>query len=198
MTINILVLYYSKYGNCEKMAQLVSRGVESIKDVNAICRTVPPIRPINDTTTQKVPSQGAPYVTLQDLENADGLCLGCPTHFGNMPAAMKSFWDQTTGIWLSGKLINKPAGLFTSAGSLHGGHESTLLSMMLPLMHHGMIIAGVPYDVDSLQKTQTGGTPYGASHLAGHKSDNAISIDEKNICIALGKRIAHLATSLSS
>jgi len=196
MSVNILVLYYSRYGNCEKMANLICRGIEAINDAQAICKTVPDIRAINDQEFKQLPDTGAPFATLEDLKNADGLIYGCPTHFGNMPAAMKAFWDQTTGIWLCGSLTNKPAAVFTSTSSLHGGQETTLMSMMLPLLHHGMLITGVPYTETDLQTTKTGGTPYGASHVAGPKSDQSISNEEKNICIALGSRLAKLAITI--
>ena len=194
----ILILYYSTNGSCEAMANLISRGVSSVNNAQPICRTVPQLKPINDPQYQAMPKQGYPYATLKDLEQADGLCLGCPTYFGNMPAAMKAFWDQTTSLWFNGSLVNKPAGLFTSASSLHGGHESTLLSMMLPLLHHGMLITGIPYTEKALATTTSGGTPYGASHMAGNESRAPITEAEKQLCIALGKRIANLATLTTS
>lgn len=195
---NILVLFFSQHNNCQQMADLVARGVENVADCNAIARTVPPIKASNDPNFTEIPDDGAPYATLSDLEQADGLCLGAPTHFGNMPAALKHFWDQTTGLWLSGALNKKPAGVFTSTGSLHGGQETTLLTMMIPLLHHGMIITGLPYSEEALLTTRTGGTPYGPSHLAGTDGSNPISDEEKQLCIALGKRVAALAKQLAT
>jgi NAD(P)H dehydrogenase (quinone) len=195
--VKILVLYYSKNHSCANMSKLICRGIESIKDAQAICKTIPEIKPLNSQETIQVPEQGPPFATLKDLEKIDGLCLGCPSYFGNMPAAMKHFIDQTTSLWFSGTLTGKPASLFTSSSSMHGGNEAVLLSMMIPLLHHGMIISGVPYQEQSLAKTTTGGTPYGASHYAGETSNNLIDQNEKELCIALGKRIANLATQLA-
>ena len=188
----ILVLYYSCHGHCEQMANLVCRGIEAIDTCQAICRTVPPLKAINDPLCETCPTAGAPYATLEDLAQADGLCLGAPTHFGNMPAPMKAFWDQTTSLWLSGILVNKFAGVFTSTGSLHGGQETTLISMMLPLLHHGMILVGLPYTEADLLTTRTGGTPYGATHVAGLDGKHPVSEEEQRLCMALGKRIASL------
>ncbi|MBM94208.1 MAG: NAD(P)H-quinone oxidoreductase [Legionellales bacterium] len=194
----ILVLYYSRSGHCEKMAHLVCRGIESIADMNAQLRTVPPLKTYNDPTHEPIPTSGAPYATLEDLAHADGLCLGCPTHFGNMPAPMKAFWDNTTSLWKSGALIDKVAGVFTSTGSLHGGQETTLITMMLPLLHHGMIMVGLPYSEHTLLSTRSGGTPYGATHVAGSQGDLDLTEDEKTLCIALGTRIALKTQQLQS
>lgn len=192
---NILILYYSRYGATEKMAKLIARGVEAVDGVAAKIRTVPSVSSNTEATEPAVPESGAVYATLEDLENCDGLILGSPTRFGNMAAAMKYFIDGTSNLWMSGKLINKPAGVFSSTSSLHGGQESTLLSMMLPLIHHGMIIVGSPYSEAALSNTTTGGTPYGPTHVAGDGS-NPISKDEESLCIAFGKRIANIAKKL--
>lgn len=192
----ILVLYYSRYGATEQMAKLIARGVEAIDGITAKIRTVPSVSANTQATEPAVPDQGAVYARLEDLQSCAGLILGSPTRFGNMAAPMKYFLDSTSGLWLSGSLINKPAGVFSSTSSLHGGQESTLLSMMLPLLHHGMIIAGSPYSEEALSNTTTGGTPYGPTHLAGNNSDNPISPEEEKLCIAFGKRIASLASKL--
>lgn len=190
----ILILYYSNNGSTEKMANQIARGVESIEDAEAVLRTVPAISTVCEQTEDTIPAQGAPYATLEDLKSCDGLALGSPTHFGNMAGALKHFIDKTTEIWFPGTLSGKPAGVFTSAGSMHSGHESTLLSMMLPLMHHGMLIVGIPSNEPSLKETRSGGTPYGPSHLAS--STNDLSPDEKTICRALGNRLAKTAIAL--
>lgn len=189
----ILILYYSRYGATKNMAQQIARGVESTQDCEAVIRTVPAVSPNCEQTEATIPESGALYVTKDDVQNCDALILGSPTRFGNMAAPLKYFLDTTADLWLSGSLINKPAGVFTSTGSLHGGQETTLLTMMLPLIHHGAIIVGVPYSVAELSSTQTGGTPYGPSHLAGPNSDLPLSEDEKKICHAFGQRIAKLA-----
>lgn len=198
MTKKILVLYYSQSGNVAQMAQQVARGVESVDEAEAMIRTVPKVSVVSEATAPTVPEEGAPYVTLEELADCDGLALGSPTRFGNMAAPMKYFWDGTGGLWMKGSLVNKVAGVFTSTGSMHGGQESTLLTMMVPLLHHGMIIAGVPYTEPELMKTRTGGTPYGPSHLSGESSDLPLSKEEKDLCQALGKRIAKLCLQLSS
>ncbi|HID46822.1 MAG TPA: NAD(P)H:quinone oxidoreductase [Chromatiaceae bacterium] len=177
------------------MARLVARGVEE-GGMEAMLRTVPEVSPVSEATAPPVPENGPPYVELDDLQNCAGLALGSPTRFGNMAAAMKHFLDSTSGLWLGGALIGKPAGVFTSTSSLHGGQESTLLSMMLPLLHHGMLISGVPYSEPELLATTTGGTPYGTSHLAGNDSKLPISDEEKALCRAQGKRLAQLAAKL--
>jgi NAD(P)H dehydrogenase (quinone) len=192
----ILVLYYSQGGAVREMAQLIARGVESVKEVKARIRTVPKVSPNCEATEPEVPEQGDPYVEHADLEACAGLALGSPTRFGNMAAPMKYFLDGTAGLWLKGTLIGKPAAVFTSSGSMHGGNESTLLTMMLPLLHHGALIVGLPYSEPSLSNTKTGGTPYGASHIGGAMDDQPISDDEKKLCIALGKRLALTALKL--
>ncbi len=192
---NILILYYSRDGATAKMANQIARGVESAGLIDVILRTVPEVSANCEKTADIIPEQGPPYATLEDLKKCSGLALGSPTHFGNMAAAMKYFWDSTTEIWLSGALTNKPAGVFTSTGSMHGGHESTLLSMLLPLMHHGMMVLGVPYSENALRETQSGGTPYGPSHT---HAESGLTDDEKIICQALGKRLAQTVLKLNS
>lgn len=193
----VLVLYYSRNGHVAEMADFLGRGVESVGGIEARLRTVPAISPVTEQTEPSVPESGAIYATLDDLKHCSGLLLGSPTRFGNMAAPLKYFLDTTTSIWLSGALENKPAGVFTSTGSLHGGQESTLLSMMTPLLHHGMVITGLPYSNSELSATTTGGTPYGSSHWAGTQGDKALSEDEKNLCYAQGKRLATLALALT-
>jgi NAD(P)H dehydrogenase (quinone) len=194
----ILVLYYSQGGAVRNMAQLIARGVESVDGAKARVRTVPKVSSNCEATEADIPENGDPYVELQDLEQCIGLALGSPTRFGNMAAPMKYFLDGTSGLWLKGALINKPACVFTSSGSMHGGNETTLLTMMLPLMHHGMLMVGLPYSESALSSTTSGGTPYGASHIGGAMDDKPISDDEKKLCIALGKRIAQTALKLSA
>ena len=194
----ILVLYYSRYGNTQKMAELIARGVDEVEGASAKLRTVPPVSTTIEATDAAVPAEGAPYATQEDLKNCDGLVLGSPTRFGNMAAPMKYFWDQTGGAWAEGNLIGKAAAVFTSTASVHGGQETTCLSMMLPLIHHGAILVGLPYSEPELSAmTCGGGTPYGASHTAGPKGDVAITEDEKKLCIALGKRLATVAKALA-
>jgi NAD(P)H dehydrogenase (quinone) len=192
----ILVLYYSRSGATAEMARLVVRGAEGVDGVDAMLRTVPEVSENCESMQAKVPDQGAPYVTLDELKACDGLALGSPTRFGNMAAPLKYFLEKTSGHWLSGSLVGKPAGVFTSTSSLHGGQETTLLSMMIPLLHHGMLISGLPYTESELLTTITGGTPYGPSHLAGAQSDQPLSDDEKTLCLALGKRLAKLSLVL--
>jgi NAD(P)H dehydrogenase (quinone) len=194
----ILVLYYSQYGATRNMAQLIARGVEQVDGVRARLRTVPKISTVCETTEPGIPENGAPYVALHDLEECIGLALGSPTRFGNMASAMKYFWDGTGELWMKHTLVGKPAVLFTSTGTMHGGQESTLLSMMLPLLHHGMLIVGIPYSEVELGTTQGGGTPYGASHVAGLANDKPISDAEKKLCMALGHRLAQTALKLSA
>ena len=194
----ILVLYYSQGGSVHQMAQLIARGVESVKGMKARIRTVPKVSANCEATEPEVPASGAPYAELKDLQECIGLALGSPTRFGNMAAPMKYFLDGTTSLWLKGALIGKPAVVFTSTGSMHGGQETTLLSMMLPLMHHGMIIVGLPYSEPELSSTSSGGTPYGASHVAGATDDRPISDEERKLCIAVGKRLAETAQKLSA
>lgn len=192
----ILILYYSHGGATRDMAKLIARGVASIEGAQPRLRTVPKVSANHEATEPDIPESGYPYVELTDLEECAGLALGSPTRFGNMAAPMKYFLDATSGLWLQGALIGKPAAVFTSTSSMHGGQESTLLSMMLPLLHHGMLLLGLPYSEPALAATSTGGTPYGASHLAGVMNDKPISADEKALCIALGKRLAETAIKL--
>lgn len=192
----ILILYHSRLGSVEKLATLIACGVEATDGVEAIIRTVPNISANTEKDEQIVPESGAPYASLEDLKKCDGLLLGSPTRFGNMSAEMKHFLDSTSSIWMSGELQGKPAAVFSSSSSMHGGQESTLLSMMNPLLHHGMLIVGIPYSQHALSKTTTGGTPYGATHVAGSNNQNPISDDEKTLCIALGKRVASIAKKL--
>lgn len=191
----ILILYYSRYGAVKEMAQHIARGVEAA-GYEARVRTVPAVSTVCEATAGTVPDSGAPYVTLEDLENCAGLILGSPTRFGNMAAPLKYFLDTTSPLWAKGALINKPAAVFTSSSSLHGGQETTLISMMLPLMHHGMIMVGIPYSEPELNTTHTGGTPYGPTHVAGTDSKLPVSDEEKRLCAALGKRVASLAKKL--
>ena len=193
----ILVLYYSQTGAVKQMAQFVARGIEKVTGMGARLRTVPKVSTVIEATEPEVPDSGAPYVEYDDLEHCAGLALGSPTRFGNMAAPLKYFIDGTGGLWLRGTMSGKPAAVFTSTASLHGGQESTLLSMMLPLMHHGMLIVGVPYSEPQLMSTRSGGTPYGASHLAGANADQPITEDERRLCIALGTRLAEVAQKLS-
>lgn len=189
----ILVLYYSRYGATAKMADHIARGVELIDGMSAKLRTVPTVSPETEAIKDSIPESGAPYVTLDDLSDCAGLALGSPTRFGNMAAPMKYFLDQTTPLWLSGALVDKPAGVFTSSSTQHGGQESTLLSMMIPLLHQGMMIVGLPFTNAELNSTTTGGTPYGPSHVAGPDSKAPLSDDEVALCQAFGKRISMLA-----
>ena len=193
----ILVLYYSQGGAVREMAQLIARGVESVSDVKARIRTVPKVSANCEATEPDIPASGDPYCELNDLEECIGVALGSPTRFGNMAAPMKYFLDGTSGLWLKGTLIGKPACVFTSTGSMHGGNETTLLTMMLPLMHHGMMMVGLPYSEPELSSTQSGGTPYGASHVGGAMDDKPITAEEKKLCIALGKRLAETALMLA-
>ena len=195
--IDVLVLYYSRSGAVDHMAHLIARGVEQVAGARARIRSVPPVSAVCDRTEPAVPATGAPYASLGDLEQCAGLAVGSPTRFGNMAAPMKYFFDTTGTLWSRGTLAGKPAAVFTSTSTLHGGQESTLLSMMLPLLHHGMVILGLPYTHPSLTTTTSGGTPYGASHYAGPGNDLAISDDEKTLCLALGKRLAEVALKLS-
>lgn len=192
---SVLVLYYSRYGATQKMAQFIARGVEQVDGIEAVIRTVPPVSPNTEASSNPVPEEGAPFVTLDDLTHCDGLALGSPTRFGNMAAPLKHFLDTTSSLWISGGLIGKPACAFTSTASLHGGQESTLLSMMIPLIHHGMILVGTPFSEADLVNTQSGGTPYGPSHLAG-QDNRAITDEEKRLCIAQGKRLATITKKL--
>ena len=192
----ILILYYSQGGAVREMAQFISRGVESVSGAKARIRTAPKVSANHEATEPEIPTKGDPYVELSDLEECAGIALGSPTRFGNMAAPMKYFLDSTAGLWLKGSLIGKPAAVFTSSGSMHGGNESTLLTMMLPLLHHGALIVGIPYSEPALTSTQSGGTPYGASHIGGSMDDKPITEDEKKLCMALGKRLAETALKL--
>ncbi|EGV51350.1 NAD(P)H:quinone oxidoreductase [Candidatus Endoriftia persephone] len=192
----ILILYYSRHGATASMAQQIARGVEEIAGASARLRSVPEVSTECEAVADTIPDSGAPYVSAADLEGCDGLALGSPTRFGNMAAPMKYFLDSTSRLWMSGSLIGKPAGVFTSTSSMHGGQESTLLSMMLPLMHHGMLLLGLPYSETELLHTRTGGTPYGPSHLAGSDSKLPLSDEEKSLCRALGRRLAETANCL--
>jgi len=192
----ILVLYYSRHGATRKLAELIAQGVESVAGVDARLRTVPAVSSVAEATAPAIPPSSAPYVELTDLAECAGLALGSPTRFGNMAASLKYFLDGTATDWLAGTLAGKPACVFTSTGSLHGGQESTLLSMMLPLLHHGMLVMGLPYSHAELMTTSGGGSPYGASHWAGIDGDKAISEDEKRLAIAQGKRLAQTALAL--
>ena len=197
MACEILVLYYSRHGAVRQMAQLLARGVEQVSGAAARLRTVPPVAAITERAAPPVPDSGAPYVELRDLVECGGLALGSPTRFGNMAAPLKAFLDTTSELWLKGTLSGKPATVFTSTSTLHGGQETTLVSMMLPLLHHGMVIVGLPYTEPELTLTTTGGTPYGASHTAGTASDAPVSEHEKKLCMAQGRRLAQIALKLS-
>ncbi len=192
----ILILYYTRHGATAEMARQIARGVEEVGGMQARLRTVPAVSSVCEASEPDIPESGAPYVSEQDLEQCDGLMLGSPTRFGNMAAPMKYFLDTTSRLWMSGALIGKPAGVFTSTSSLHGGQESTLLSMMLPLLHHGMLIAGVPYSETTLLHTRSGGTPYGASHLAGSDSKLPLTDEEKQICRSQGRHLAEIVQRL--
>ncbi|WP_027328867.1 NAD(P)H:quinone oxidoreductase [Marinimicrobium agarilyticum] len=189
----ILILYYSRTGATRAMAQQIARGVNRAGGFEARLRTVPPVSADTEASAAAVPDSGAPYVTLEDLKHCSGLLLGSPTRFGNMAAPLKYFLDSTSSLWVNGDLIDKPAAVFTSTSSLHGGQEATLLSMMLPLLHQGMILVGQPYSEPALTQTRTGGTPYGASHWATGPEPEALSDDEITLCQALGERLARLA-----
>ncbi len=190
---DILVLYYSRHGATAKMAREIAHGVEQVNGITARLRTVPEVSTVCEAVEDTIPAEGAPYATLDDLQECIGLALGSPTRFGNMAAPLKYFLDSTTPVWLAGGLSGKPAALFTSTSSLHGGQETTLLSMMLPLLHHGMLLVGLPYSETTLLTTTTGGTPYGASHLAGPDNDQPLSEEEIRQCHTLGRRLAEVA-----
>ena len=192
----ILVLYYSRHSATEKMAQLIARGAEEVANVEAKLRTVPNISTVCEATEPDIPDTGAPYVTLDDLKSCDGLALGSPAYFGNMASSLKYFIDSTSGLWLSGAMAGKPAAVFTSSSTIHGGQESVLLSMMLPLLHHGMLITGLPYSEPDLHTSTSGCSPYGASHFAGQDGENDLSDEEKRLTRALGKRLATIASKL--
>ncbi|MDD3516759.1 MAG: NAD(P)H:quinone oxidoreductase [Chromatiales bacterium] len=193
---DILVLYYSRYGATAQMANHIARGVEEVAGMTARIRTVAPVSTVCEATQDAIPAEGPPYATLDDLRECAGLVLGSPTRFGNMAAPLKYFIDQTGGLWLSGVLAGKPAGVFTSTSTPHGGQESTLLSMMIPLLHHGMLLVGIPFTERELITTHGGGTPYGASHYAGADGEQPVSEEEKVLCRALGRRVAETAHAL--
>jgi len=194
----ILVLYYSRTGGTAEMARIIARGIEEVAGMYARLRTVPPVSAVCEAIAETIPDSGPPYATLEDLRDCAGLALGSPTRFGNMAAPLKYFLDSTSSLWLSGTLTGKPAAVFTGAASLHGGHETTLLSMMLPLLHHGMLILGIPYSQAALMETRSGGTPYGPSHFSGIESTPNLSSEEKQLCRALGRRLAETARQLDS
>ena len=194
----VLVLYYSRYGATEKMAQLVARGVERETEMEARLRTVPSISPDTEASAAPVPESGAIYCSIEDVRDCAGLIVGSPTRFGQMASALRYFVDQTSGLWTNGALIDKPFATFTSSSSLHGGQESTLLSMALPWLHHGMLYCGIPYSEAGLNTTEAGGTPYGASHVAGAESNRPITETEQELCEALGRRMAKLSLTLTS
>lgn len=193
---DVLVLYYTQGGSVRRMAELIAEGIERVPGASARLRTVPKVAATTTIAEPSIPDAGAPYCELRDLEECAGLALGSPTRFGNMAAPMKYFLDGTASLWMSGALAGKPACVFTSTGSLHGGQETTLLSMMLPLLHHGMLIMGLPYTHAELLATRTGGTPYGASHFAGAADDQPVSDAERALCVAQGKRLAEVAMRL--
>ena len=196
MRPDILVLYYSRSGHTAQLARLIARGVGEVDGMQARLRQVPPVAPVTEIAQPPEPDEGAPYVTRQDLAECAGLALGSPTRFGNMAAPLKYFLDSTGAEWANGTLVGKPTCVFTCTSSMHGGQESTLLSMALPLLHHGMLLLGLPYTEAALSATQTGGTPYGASHVAGSQGENPISDHERELARALGRRLAEVARRL--
>lgn len=194
--IEILVLYYSRHGSTAEMANLIARGVEEVPDARAKIRTVPDVSPLTEQTRDTIPPDGPPYATQDDLRNCDGLALGSPTHFGNMAAPLKYFIDSSSSIWFSGGLSGKPAGVFTATSSMHGGQEATLVTMLLPLLHHGMVLVGIPSTETALSETTSGGTPYGPSRHTGGR--NPVSDEERRICRAFGTRLAKVALALKN
>lgn len=192
----VLVLYYSSYGTTKTLAYSIAQGIEEL-GITARIRTVPTVAPETTVSKPSIPDEGDLYCTIDDLKNCQGLALGSPTHFGNMAAPMKYFWDNTVTLWLAGNLQNKPASVFTTTGSMHGGQETTLLTMMLPLIHHGMIILGLPYAEPALSRTKRGGTPYGVSHVSGAAHDQPVTDDERELAIAQGRRLAITAIALA-
>lgn len=194
----ILILYYSPGGTTAELANIIARGAEEIEGIQARIRTVPHVSATTEQVAESIPENGPLYASIQDLEECDALILGCPTHFGNMPAAMKHFIDSTSALWMGGKLAGKPAAVFSASTSMHGGQESTLLTMMLPLLHHGMIIIGLPYTETALFNTKTGGSPYGVTRLTDDLEDTPLSEDERTLALALGKRVATITRKLSS
>lgn len=196
MNSEILILYYSRSGHVAQMARLLARGVAQVDGCQARLRQVPPVAPVTEQAAPPTPDEGAPYVEKKDLAECAGLILGSPTRFGNMAAPLKHFIDTLGAEWASGTLVGKPAAVFTSTSTMHGGQESTLLSMMIPLLHHGMLLVGIPFTEQVLNTTRTGGTPYGLSHVAGVKGENPISDDERTLALALGRRLAEAAQRL--
>ena len=197
MSLEILVLYYSRGGHTAQLARLIARGVEEVDGMRARLRQVPPVAPVTQTAQPPVPGEGAPYVELRDLAECAGLILGSPTRFGNMAAPLKYFLDSSIAEWASGTLVGKPCAVFTSTATMHGGQETTLVSMLLPLLHHGMIALGIPYTEPALNNTRTGGTPYGLSHVAGLNGENPISEHERELARVLGRRVAEVAKRLA-
>jgi len=196
--VDILVLYYSRHGATRRLAEAIAAGIDSVDGAQSRLRTVPPVAPITQTAAPPVPTEGAPYAELADLEDCGGLAVGSPTRFGNMASPLKYFFDSTSGLWLSGKLAGKPAAVFCSTSTLHGGQEATLLSMMLPLLHHGMLLLGLPYTESDLTTTSSGGTPYGASHIARHGVPVGLTDEERRLAHALGVRLASTALRMAS
>jgi NAD(P)H dehydrogenase (quinone) len=195
---DVLVLYYSRYGATESLAREVCRGVDSVKGMAARLRTVPAVSAVCEASEDSIPDAGPPYVSASDLSECSGIVMGSPTRFGNMSSALKYFIDSTGGEWMKGTLIGKPAGVFTSTSSLHGGSETTLLTMAIPLLHHGMIYVGIPYSEQALSTTTTGGSLYGATHVTWSRNPDELSDDEKTLAVALGKRVAEIASKLES
>lgn len=193
----ILVLYYTRTAATAQLAQYIARGVESVEGIEARLRTVPPVSATCEAVDKPIPDSGAPYATMDDLRHCQGLALGSPTRFGNMASPLKYFLDNTTPLWLAGDLVDKPACVFSSSSSMHGGQETTLTSMMLPLLHHGMLLIGLPYTEPLLTSTQSGGTPYGVTHVAGPSNDNPLSLDEITLAKKLGARLGRIAITLS-
>jgi NAD(P)H dehydrogenase (quinone) len=196
--VDILVLFYSRHGATRRLAEAIAAGVDSVDGAQARLRTVPPVAPETQTAAPPVPAEGAPYAELADLETCGGLAVGSPTRFGNMAAPLKYFFDGTSGLWLSGALAGKPAAVFCSTSSLHGGQETTLLSIMMPLLHHGMLLLGIPYTEPDLMTTRSGGTPYGASHTARHGAPPVLTDEERRLAHALGARLARTALQLAA
>ena len=194
----VLVLFYSRYGATQQLAEACCEGVESVDGCEYVLRTVPGVSANHEATEPAVPTQGPPYAEATDLKDCDGLLIGSPTRFGNMAAPMKYFIDGTIQGWLAGDLVGKPGGVFTSTGSLHGGQESTLITMMMPLFHHGMVLVGLPYSEPELSATQSGGTPYGASHLAGGDGRRPVTDEERRLAKAQGRRVAQIAQALKA
>ncbi len=194
MTTRVLLLYYSRNGHVAEMARAIARGVNEVDGCEAVVRTVPPVSPDTDARLPEIPDNGPPYCTLEELEHCHGLILGSPSRFGNMAAPLKHFLDTSGNLWFSGALSGKPAAVFVSAASMHGGHESTQLSMMIPLLHHGMLLVGVPPETPALRETRSGGTPYGPSHV--DLGQPRLDEQEKAICLALGRRVAAIARRL--